>query len=87
MLYAVVRVLDQTVGFLDEHEGWTTKHPEALLFDTREAADKTVAHYDSKIPTHWPNGEPITEDQRMRFTSWVEEVEDEETWRAQEDTW
>lgn len=45
MKYAVIAGLDQTYGYLCEDGTFTTKHPEAKLFDTREAA-QTAATVD-----------------------------------------
>ena len=42
MKFAVYVPMDQTWLYLTADKGWTTKHPEAELFDSREAADQAT---------------------------------------------
>lgn len=82
MKYAVLAVMDQTFGFLNEAEdNFTTRHPEAKLFDTRDAADAAKAREDARLPSD------LTPELRARYSCWVEEIEDEAEFRAREDTW
>jgi hypothetical protein len=87
MKYVVMMVLDQTVGFLDANDVETIRHPEALLHETREAADAKAHAYDAQLPTHGSDGKPHSESLRARWMAWVEEVPDEAEFRAREDTW
>ena len=86
MKYAVVCVLDQTYGYLTpentwstQYSEWTIKHPEAQLFETEEEAEAASLKADSHIPLDTPN--------RKRYTSFIENVEDEVEFRSREDTW
>lgn len=81
MKFAVLTVLDQTFGFLNEaEESFTIHHPEAKLFDTREAADVAIAKENARL-SH------LSPQLQERYSCWVEEVPDEAEFRARPDTW
>jgi hypothetical protein len=42
MKYALFVSADQTIVYLADGNSWTTKHPEALLFESRMAAQAAV---------------------------------------------
>lgn len=86
MKYVVATVMDQTWGYWDGL-GFTTKHPEALLFNDIEEADGCVTYLTVHLPTHNFYGEVYTAEQLKRWILWIEEVPDEDEFRSQKDTW
>lgn len=68
--YAVMVVCDQTIAYVTKSCGETTRHPEAMLWDTREEA------FAAAIVAGYGSG---------NFD--IEEILDEDEFRAREDTW
>lgn len=77
--WAVATLLDQTHGYFAEgDEGnygvWTTQHPKACLYDTKEEAEDAMSFCIS--------AERIPADE-----IWIEDVLDSNEFKAREDTW
>lgn len=50
MKYAVVLLLDQTIGYISSLQGgYTTKHPEALLFDAESEAQQLALKFEGDV--------------------------------------
>lgn len=81
MLYAIAIVADQTIVYRTEDECWTTKHPEAKLWATREEAAAVLERCNANIQA------PKDSKEWERFSGWIEEVRDEAEFRGREDTW
>jgi hypothetical protein len=47
--FAVCVPMDQTYLYLTADKSWTTKHPEAELFDSRDAADQATNESEAQI--------------------------------------
>ena len=97
--YAVAGIMDQTIGYLTSSDvadaQKTIRHPEAHLWDdlveaSMACADIAVRHaLYLKSEVHQEKFDIILSDDRIQkvCTYWVEAVEDEEEFRAREDTW
>lgn len=49
MRFAVYVPMDQTWLYLTAGKSWTTKHPEAELFESRDAADQATNESEAQI--------------------------------------
>jgi len=84
--YVIVVPADQTIMFVSSRDcDTTTKHPEALLFDSAVEAFGILAKYNAGISHFYLDGTEITH--RERFFGSVELVEDELEFLSREDTW
>jgi hypothetical protein len=92
MKYAILTILDQTIGYRTESGSYTTKHPEAKLWDDLQDASG-VASRDTAMAALEirKKGEFFVEDTDESLvcsvTSIVEAVPDEAEFRSREDTW
>ena len=92
MKYAVVTRLDQTYGYRTKEGGYTTKHPEAELWDDVQQAS-AVAAKDTALNALAIRREDkdfadMTDETLIQeVICVVEAVEDEAEFRAREDTW
>lgn len=73
MKYAIVTPADQTIMLWSECGGWTTRHPDATLYDTELAAQVTRDQLNANVDP--------------RVHCFVENVADEAEFRSREDTW
>lgn len=91
MKYAVVAVLDQTIGFVTETGTYTTKHPEAKLWDDIQDASWTASTATARDALYRRRSEHRTESSDDEVAKGcahvVEAVDDEAEFRAREDTW
>lgn len=83
MKYAVSQAADQTNVYwagpgTGDFDPWTTRHPEARLFDVRAEAEAIVATEGK--PARFADGNGVLD-------TWVEDVPDEAGFRGREDTW
>jgi len=97
--YAVAGVMDQTIGYLTsadpEKSEKTIRHCEAHLWDDLAEASMASADYAVKHALYLKSaahqerfGITFSDDHIKKVcTYWVEAVEDEEEFRAREDTW
>lgn len=83
MKYAIISPADQTI-VLYHPDGDTTVYADAHLFDSREEAQIVLDEMNARTREYQTKnfGKPLCEE-----WSEIEEVADEESWRAQEDTW
>lgn len=90
--YAIATVLDQTIGYFRDYEhGFTTKHPEAQLFDTLPDAVAVVRKESASRALYQRGSEYFkdhTDEEIVKGVDfWIEVVADEAEFRAREDTW
>ncbi|MCH9637819.1 MAG: hypothetical protein K0U16_07745 [Gammaproteobacteria bacterium] len=94
MKYAIFTVCDQTICYITASGAHTTKHPEAVLFDSVQKASQRCVELSVQQALFLKNGghpeHPVsyTDEQIVeRFGHCLEAVEDESEFRAREDTW
>lgn len=92
--YALVTVLDQTIGFLAEDGSATTKHPNAKLLDSLEDASMELVRASVRdalsMRRHAPDfsDDAAGDEEIVEECEWMLcEVHDEAEFRAREDTW
>ena len=97
MKYAIAHPADQTIAYVASYENGvvatTIKHPEAKLYDNVGEASDTASELSIRQALFLARGghdgkREYSDDLILRWaTHWVESVEDEEEFRAREDTW
>ncbi len=92
--FAVWTPADQTITYfsqMDDEEKdlfvFTTRHPEARLFDVREDAQACVDLYGDGIPDSVEIDGKTIPLVKERYTAEIEEIADEQEFRGRPDTW
>ncbi len=94
MKFAVWTPADQTITYFSQMDNedpslfvFTTRHPEARLFEVREDAQACVDLYGDGIPDSIEIDGKTISLVREHYMAEIEEISDEEAFRKRPDTW
>ncbi len=85
MKYALYEPADQTIVYHDINGHLTTRPADAKLYNTLEEAKAAQAYAHKAIPDVHPEGHPYAGHLICEVS--IEEIEDEDEFKARRDTW